>query len=685
MMICFLVFFNLLSFVIPSFSFDSDYMFVLMAVPTGCSATFDPTGTRKAPMWRVDFGGDIINNIHPVVKLLSENVMFASQRKDKDTLRSVLQPTDKFFAWIGTLSRFNEDGRGLAKLTCNREHFNNPNHTSSATFGVAKGTVVVARFANSRPSVFCKKTEEFLLKLKELQGGEAGPFAELLYGWIDGASAVGRVSTPKGADYYTSQQAPDPWQQLPFSRRMIVLDAEKEICTRALEEYRGEWKGFENTWQENANDKILPALMALTRWQLQILTLETLAVVRRHVTPTSTLDHEVDVSWDQFRDDTNIGAPGLNDVMRGVFRRWHHNVGYMRTFKQRFRNFEENLDSASRCYRFLMRTMQGMWERLYEQQQDDQPVYKARSILLRQSHSQFRSLTCSYRSPSASLREIVANAFKHKYVRLAEYAAEHQISSEGDFPQELINVLDLHIVTMTLQALEWESYLNGEEASKAQTVRRKFETVFGDTGGHHQPIDWKETKTDAVEMVRAVKRSGIKYITTVKVVIEDRKAYATLLDKLVKNYGRAREALNAGKRGDVPSDVARYLETWEVFFDNIKLTKAAEHESFLYPQMVLSLVPNSERFDAWYHLFIEALKHELSLEHGRAPKWDLTTLHGIEVPLFVAEYWQWKSHEAEMAARCPKPIPPAPVERMDTTTATTSDTPAEPHSPAEQP
>eukprot|EP00922_Rhytidocystis_sp_ex-Travisia-forbesii_P037485 GHVS01055861.1.p1 GENE.GHVS01055861.1~~GHVS01055861.1.p1 ORF type:complete len:382 (+),score=35.95 GHVS01055861.1:141-1286(+) len=370
-----------------------------------------------------------------------------------------------------------------------------------------------------------------------------------------------------------------------------------------MHEYRLKWKTVENTWQENANENIAPALDDLIIWRGQQMELDRLATARQLAVAKA-----VSLLRDPSADDKESGAVAGREYKIAVFKDWRHYVVHMQHSRDYECAYEKESRSTSTNWRAMLQDMQTMWEQLYAQEQKGEPVYIARSRLLRSSQWSFKGLQDSSLPTSAPIVKSVADALEDKFDKLSAYAIRLDINGIDELPQEFVNTVDLNAVRTLLNALRSASDENGKAKCVANKVMLKFDTVFGDTEDQQQPIDTEKTKSDVAEMVRAVNRSGLEYVTTIKAVIKDRERYASDVDGLIRMFGQAGEALEKGERNNMPPVVAKFLNEWKDPHGVSPLTMAHEDESFMYPQMVLSVVPNSNLFDAWYRLLVEVLR-----------------------------------------------------------------------------
>eukprot|EP00922_Rhytidocystis_sp_ex-Travisia-forbesii_P034186 GHVS01050797.1.p1 GENE.GHVS01050797.1~~GHVS01050797.1.p1 ORF type:complete len:757 (-),score=119.66 GHVS01050797.1:296-2566(-) len=606
----------LLSFFLPALAHDPDTSLLFLAVHrTNRSQSvassigggpFSPeTGIRHVDFHTVGTDKILLNNIHSLLPLFHEDMKTTS-----GSPAPALPPLNVYnvYSWRGRggitaevqIAKKKTDAVILMKV--------GTDVNAVKTFPLLKGMVYLATCVDSTQcDVSEYRKTSWLDRLQQLkENTSVGPFADLLYQWIDAAT--------------TDPNAGDPWNALSLQQKGIVLDKEREFRKTALNEAEANWskiKAMRNSAKKAKRNGNL--LKYLKLWQLAQIRLNNVEASRLYAQSESMESTSLKNAMEALakaKANTSLESSDERvdamEIKLGKLLPRQKKVFHLEARSVENKAIALGLTSRLNSRPVVMEHMQTMWDELYELQKQSLDVFEYRLHLIQKGHEN-SVLFDNYgkvntRENMERRRTSWAAAFQLKIDTLSTSAAKQKLTTPKSLPQADWNRADLLALEIILEWVEGLRQANERETMAADDVAKKLVAVFGDA----EAVDGLPAKTEGdsntEEMVQIAKESGRAYAAGVIKVLEDRKQAGGRLETSVEEYKKAIEALKRDNRADMPASVALSLDDWvDADVEASNLTVHGD-DTFKYLQMMLPLIPTSPLFDTWHHLFIEALK-----------------------------------------------------------------------------
>eukprot|EP00922_Rhytidocystis_sp_ex-Travisia-forbesii_P037737 GHVS01056217.1.p1 GENE.GHVS01056217.1~~GHVS01056217.1.p1 ORF type:complete len:625 (+),score=76.77 GHVS01056217.1:289-2163(+) len=600
----FALFLHLLSFVLQVFADEPDHMRVVMAVPRGHSMNVETSRDGITFSMETD---SILRVEFPYRSY--DNTLANNFHAVFALLREMY--VDKRVWETNTTDEYFAWAEGPVEQPTKVMRLTVSDH-EPFEFDLVEGRFHSIRYTSGSPN--WKRlpfTYPILRKyLEEIMRQPGSRHAELLYSWI-------------GQDRYAV--GGDPWKNLPLFEQHAVLDDE----TKFRKDHMDKECDNREIWETRDIEEALEFLRLRHQKQSHLNEVE---VARKYVLwAAAVAGNEID----------SVVAKLESDVT-------HQYYGKM-------------VDSELS----QMVEMQRMWDELYEQEGQTPVVYNTRLFLITEGQAAFNRLKdagiekWNKAYTTSIMNESVANGFKQRNRALLAY---QQLNSRPAEMQR--NEADVLALKEMLKSMNTVLANNKQEQVDAADVKLKFTTVFGGA----EDLDMSTADPELAGMVRDIMRIGNEYGTAAGSVLADRRKEGESFAAAVQDYTSAIEALNGGRRNDMPQSVREALNEGRGLYVTASCQTAYKAESFRHPQMVLSFKPISKLFDIWYRLLIEALKelfaaHDDWVESWGAHNWTLTKLsvaadksnpyfiankelQDVLVPQFVEEHYRHRAPSA---------------------------------------
>eukprot|EP00922_Rhytidocystis_sp_ex-Travisia-forbesii_P004648 GHVS01006851.1.p1 GENE.GHVS01006851.1~~GHVS01006851.1.p1 ORF type:complete len:519 (+),score=69.68 GHVS01006851.1:351-1907(+) len=496
----------LLSLLMLACSSDPHAPCILLAVPYGCehilTYSTDPhrvfsqeLSAQRVGLYLYNGKLQLMNNIHPLLPHLHTATTIGSE----DVQWNNFLPSNSFFALHWSYS---DEMPPISQTRITAGFSDDGVFGGSTSFDLVEGRVYLVGCTDWGCDLNQYDKVEFLAHLAKLEGSAVGPFAELLYEWV--------------------QTGADPWMSDALQTKRKVLDAERELRKNALEKTERKLREAEAKVQMDPNSSnVYHAVGALAYWQEQSVNLKNVESLLMSEEATELEQNGIENALKELADERAKNTAGWDEaklarmqVKLGLLREQQQAVFSQKADCLEARANIVSLTHSCSCKLVQLERIQPMWERLYEQQQQSVDVSASRLILIEEGHTFFDTFDSEDGSQLVEWKtqlqwqSLYETAFEKKLDMLSTIVAEQKLSAITEMTQEDRNRADLVAVDEVLQGIKMLDEDNKKEEEAAAKLANALEAVFGHFDIVHIREDPDEPPSDSMEMLRLVKLDG---------------------------------------------------------------------------------------------------------------------------------------------------------------------------------